>query len=243
VFDESSNDQALEIYQRFYFKTLEALNSKTKPQDLKTTISNSQKDIDNLFNEQLAVSGSKIACCAGCFYCCYIKVDVMPREAFLITDFIRSNFSPERQQAVLNKAKENWKKIEPMTYSEQFVANLPCPLLENGRCSVYSTRPVLCRIHHSTKVEPCKESFEQPEMLNQPDYYVKNVRFATARAFIATNKAFENLGYDTKAYDINAALIECFSNPHAEKRWRKGKSAFPKSMIAKEPQSHGNETS
>ena len=243
MINESNNEKTLEIYERFYFKTLDALTSKTKPQDLKKTLSNARKDTDNLLNEELLSSGSKIACCAGCFYCCHLKVDVMPGEAFIIADFIRTNFSTEKQQSVLTKAKSNWEKVEPMTYSEQFVANLPCPLLDNGVCSVYPVRPGLCRIHHSTKVEPCKESFEEPELLSQPDYYVNNVRLATARSFIATNKALENLGFDTKAYDINGALIECFSNPHAEKRWRKMKSAFPKNMIAKEPQEQANEKS
>ena len=219
----------------FYRGAREALQTAKDVRALKAVSSMAHTQLDHAFAEELSRSGSTIACCAGCFYCCHLKVDVQPRDAFRIVDFIRSHFSPEKQEEVLRKAQINWEKIQPMTYHQHAGANLACPLLQDGRCSVYPVRPSTCRIHHSRRVEPCKESFDNPESLELPDEPVPAVRIALASAHYGITKAYEACGYDSKAYDINAALIEAMTNPRSEKRWRDGKAAFPKTMLAKEP--------
>jgi Fe-S-cluster containining protein len=47
--------------------------------------------------------------------------------------------------------------------SEVLKYKAPCPLLENGACSIYDARPMACRIYLSTKFDTCLEFFHHPE--------------------------------------------------------------------------------
>lgn len=219
--------------ERSYKETAKELQSAKTKEELKAVSSRAHKKLDEVFATEFSRSEMTIACCAGCYYCCHVKVDVQPREIFLISDFIRSRFSLAKQADVLNKAQEYWKKIEPMTAKEHLYANLPCPLLENGKCSVYPVRPAMCRIHHSRRVEPCKELFERPETLTEPERMPSLWR-ATSSTNVGTSTAFESAGYDSQPYDMNAALIQALQNSSSERRWRDGKLAFPNNMLAKD---------
>jgi Fe-S-cluster containining protein len=161
-------------------------------------------------------------------------VDVHPRDIFLIADFIRNQFSPAKQADVLNKAQENWKKIEPMTLDQHLNAGLTCPLLDEGKCSVYPVRPDSCREAHSLQSEPCKKVFENPASTEDFAEQIASVKLATSITHIGISKAFEEAGYDSQPYDLNAALIQAMQNPACEKRWRDGKTAFQKNMLAKD---------
>jgi Fe-S-cluster containining protein len=210
------------------------LRSAKNRQDLKAVYSNVHKWTDEAFNSELSRSGMTIACCAGCYYCCYLKVDVQPGEIFLIADFVRNRFPEVRRIKILNKAKENWKKIEPLTSEQHLNAALPCPLLEEGKCSVYSVRPNACRQAHSMRAEPCKKFVENPETSEEFAELITNVKAATSIISLGTSIAFEKAGYDSQPYDLNAALIQALENPRAEKRWWDKKQAFPNIMVAKD---------
>jgi hypothetical protein len=43
---------------------------------------------------------------------------------------------------------------------DRYYAHVPCALLVDGRCSVYSVRPLLCRGYLSTDREGCRAGFE-----------------------------------------------------------------------------------
>lgn len=73
---------------------------------------------------------ARVSCSAGCFGCCRAVVPVAPGEA----EHVLQALSEEGKARVL-----------------RFRGNLVslCPLLENGRCSVYQDRPLVCRAFHS----------------------------------------------------------------------------------------------
>jgi Fe-S-cluster containining protein len=190
--------------------------------------------VDTMIGALLTRIDRKVACCAGCFYCCHGKVDVQPGDAFVIADFIKQNFLPQDREAVLAKAKSNWEKIAPLTASEHFHTQLPCPLLVDRKCSVYNVRPTLCRSYHSVSAEACRRKFEQPQndgFANEP---IQELAVAAAGATMGITSAFSAKGLDSLPYDLNGALVEALSNPSSERRWRDGKPAFPKNMIAKD---------
>ena len=219
----------------FYSNATAALKNAKDARGLKAVQSKANSEIDRVFSSALERSGKSIACKEGCSFCCYLKVDIQPGEAFLIADYIRAHFSAEERKVVEEKARENWKKIEPMALKEHFSVNLPCPLLKDGRCSAYSVRPATCRMFHARTIQTCKDSFERPDDLAAPDSPVGAVRLATASAHMGVTKAFEDAGYDSNAYDLNPAILEALGNSHSERRWRDMKSAFPRNMRAKEP--------
>lgn len=116
--------------------------------------------------------GAEISCRAGCFACCYHLVVVSPLEAHAIAAYVTGQ--PELAQGARGRL-EQWRarlaehpslsaRLEQFEEADGLVpdaeggaleeeywrAQLPCPFLEEGRCSIYPVRPFACREHAVT---------------------------------------------------------------------------------------------
>ena len=82
---------------------------------------------------------TQITCHAGCDGCCYQQFTVFPLEAHHLAQAVTA-LSPEAQQHLLTRLQQAdpWRLID---------SPAPCVLLEDGRCSLYDYRPLICRIH------------------------------------------------------------------------------------------------
>lgn len=203
--------------------------------ELKDAMKTFHHSLDSMFVASLAAAHvDTIACRPGCCYCCYIKVDVMPVEAFIIVDAIRAKFAKKEQEQVKESADENHRKIAPLSADEHMRSNIPCPLLKDGKCSVYACRPSLCRRFHAVTHTSCEQAFGRPDLAGLPDEMVPEVSHAVGILHWAHIHAFESLGYDSRPYDLNAALVETMGNNHCERRWRDKKKAFSRMFLAKD---------
>lgn len=110
----------------------------------------------------------KVACQKGCHWCCHQAVYANSYELHFLSEKIKSRHSAQKisKWAEISDAKlavtANMNEQELATYKS------PCPLLENGACSVYDARPMACRIYLSTKLETCLEFYNHPE--NEHNY-------------------------------------------------------------------------
>jgi Fe-S-cluster containining protein len=112
--------------------------------------------------KHLPVAKAKISCAKGCGSCCNQLVPISTPEAFMLHDLVAA--MPEsRQEGVLERfiaAEEVHEEhgIDETTLnaisSEQELRMLlvsyhrlgiPCPFLEEGSCSIYRSRPSMCR--------------------------------------------------------------------------------------------------
>lgn len=202
--------------------------------ELKAVTASALRDLDQRIAEGVIRLRTSIACCPGCCYCCYLKVDVTPSEAFLLADHVRKNFAEDEINAVLAMADENRRRIFPMSLNQHLAANLPCPFLRVRECSVYPVRPARCRMFHAQTVRTCQASFEQPEKLDIPDSQVRQLCTVLELAHFALDQAYELEGYDTRSYDLNAAVLEALRDPRCERRWRNKKRAFARTALAKD---------
>lgn len=179
----------------------------------------------SLFDQMTSRSKGLISCKSGCTYCCHYHVMVTATEVFALVEAIGR--LPEAQRAATTSAVHQIAdRTRKLTSDEYIHTNIPCALLKDGQCSVYSARPVACRGHHSADVRACKESFDDvhSEALAPKDY----VREVTFQAFDnAQTAANFHARLDTNKYELHAALSEALSNPAAFKRWKAGKQAFP----------------
>lgn len=103
-------------------------------------------------------------CAAGCSSCCHQSISIFSLEGMVLERFIKRRLSPHQKEN--SKARtEYWLNIfnqvtrdatidNPITEAEFFQAEkqmtglrVPCPLLEDGMCSVYEDRPLVCRTY------------------------------------------------------------------------------------------------
>jgi uncharacterized protein len=82
---------------------------------------------------------TQITCHAGCDGCCYQQFTVFPVEMHHLAQAVAA-LPPEARQHLLARLQQAdpWRVVDTPP---------PCVLLEHGRCSLYSHRPLICRIH------------------------------------------------------------------------------------------------
>jgi Fe-S-cluster containining protein len=114
----------------------------------------------------------KVSCKRGCSYCCNHWVeDVNSFEAEIIAEYLKKYY-PDSIESIVAQCKEDetvLNHIEKLTLDKITAAgdagtidyidlvlsvfyqmNRPCPLLsESGACSIYTVRPLTCRIYMS----------------------------------------------------------------------------------------------
>jgi Fe-S-cluster containining protein len=119
---------------------------------LKTDLKNKFYDITGLiqkeFDRNLDIYGDKIQCGRGCSKCCSQIFRITKLDSWIIGEHIRS--LPEaRRNELKQKAKEYLDHPGSSSHPsliKEGSKNFPCPALgEEGECTIYEARPVICR--------------------------------------------------------------------------------------------------
>jgi Fe-S-cluster containining protein len=160
-----------------------------------------------------------LACCAGCTWCCYFTVDVRAAEVFRILDFVEQSFTPEEKARVYAEVRANSLALRKLGVGERVTRNVKCPFLNEGRCTVYETRPQSCRNYHATSVAGCRQSYEEPENLDIDPDFAPGVYQAGGAHVEAVSAAMREAGYDVNAYELNCALDAALLDPGARERF------------------------
>jgi len=110
----------------------------------------------------------KVDCHKGCHWCCHQAVYANSYELHYLSERIKAVIPPEKIQRWINSAELKYEKTSQMTEDQIAEYKHPCPLLENGACSVYAIRPMACRIYLSTSLPSCLEFYRNPD--NKANY-------------------------------------------------------------------------
>lgn len=199
----------------------------TDPQKLEVAVITLHRRVDEALAATIAGHGVAVACARGCSYCCNLRVQVQPYEAFRLAAWLRKHFDAPRLAAVVERLRANVARTRALGEEARKRTNIPCALLgEDGACTAYDARPAQCRRYHSTDVDPCKafhdthdealESTMHEAVAHNADVIITQGRHAV--------RAME---LDDASADMNLALLEALENPAAWKRWRGGKKPFP----------------
>lgn len=127
--------------------------------------------IDGLNNSILALAERQnlnVACFNGCEWCCHQAVYANSYEIHFLSEEIKNNISPEELSNLIIRNENKYSVTSKLSDNEILKYKHPCPLLKNSSCSIYSARPMACRIYLSTKLETCIEFFDHPE--NESNY-------------------------------------------------------------------------
>lgn len=193
------------------------------------------------------IAGLKTACTAGCFFCCYLQVDVRAHEVFLILRWLDENWTPEAVGGLLENARRVRALAEqhpshpagtglpgnpdaPPAFPEEDPppsTRQPCLFLRDGQCSIYSVRPGACRRYSSASLEACGDLYEGLEPSQGLQFPL--LKEAGRAAGTAIHNIFIAKGYDGYSYQLPLAIASALEDPSCWERWLKKEKAFPAS--------------
>jgi Fe-S-cluster containining protein len=168
----------------------------------------------------------KLACQRGCAYCCHLRVQIRPHDAFVLSEHVQTKFDAERRARLIVRIEENLKRIAPLTPEQHMRANIPCALLDEGMCSAYEARPATCRKYYSVSVDTCRNAHNDPTAPLTGEIEHEQVRLAGNAVALGYAQGLEDAGYDANQYELHYALYKALTNSKAETRYRKGKRPF-----------------
>jgi Fe-S-cluster containining protein len=186
-------------------------------------------NIDQVIQQISQISfedGSNIEpkCSAGCDYCCYHWVRATALEVFAVYQHIRDTYTAD-QISNLHDALRRYRE-EFFSHPQGTHFALGCPLLVDHRCSVYESRPLICRGTTSLDVEACKVGKDRP---GDPNVFVPVITpllsvAAALRQGMATG--LRQLGMGGSDLALGLALLVLFDDPSAVDKYFAGENVF-----------------
>jgi hypothetical protein len=174
------------------------------------------------------------ACSAGCSHCCYQAVGVSAPEVFAIHDHLRATRSPAELQATLERIREADERTRGMSLQDRLSPDLPCPFLEQQRCSIYEVRPLVCRGKNSLDAAACERTLRDPEARAQflagtlaVPCFLEPIRAVHAVAAGMQLGLHELQGLQTAPLELTAAMRILLEDPElVARRWLSGEDPF-----------------
>ncbi len=176
-------------------------------------------------------SRSELACAAGCQFCCYHPVDLTVPEALAIVVSLQSSLPPEALAAVREQLVTTAARVRALSYEAHAQAGIPCALLVDNVCSVYSHRPLACRAWHSKSVDRCEEIFTQGDpvtMIPPLDFDLYASVWELARG-VAQNLKQSHL--DGRSYELHSLVSYLLTAPETVERWLQGEEPFIECIV------------
>lgn len=167
-----------------------------------------------------------MACARGCAYCCHLRVEIRPHEAFVLAQHIQTHFDAATQARIRGRIDDNLAKITKLSAEQHIGAGIPCALLVEGACSVYAARPAACRKYHSVSVETCRNAYADTSAPLTGHIEDEQVRLAGNAVALGFAKGLEDAGLDTATYELHGAVKKALESGKPEKRYRDGKKPF-----------------
>jgi hypothetical protein len=173
-------------------------------------------------------NGTEPACRIGCFWCCYLRVKVTPLEVWCIFDFFRSRPRPRELSELRQRLAAADETRRGMDGYQRVGAKTACPLLVNGKCSVYPVRPIACRVYHSLNPSDCEEPLDEERSVT-----IRNdIAGLGMGIFAGLTEGLRAVGLQTRLLELRAGLRMAIDEPGLLERWLAGEPAFAEAEIA-----------
>lgn len=125
-----------------------------------------KEQVEGPFNErkkELFLDGKEMPCGKGCTKCCELMVTVCPPDALRIARYLRANNmdTHDLRHRLIGETEfafdcAKGKKTDEEIANEYRLQRRNCVFLDDGGCSVYEARPVVCRLFNTLgKAEDC----------------------------------------------------------------------------------------
>ncbi len=148
------------------------------------------------------------ACRAGCAWCCHLRVTIKPGEALVLRDAVMA-LPAEQRERIVSRLAERAAELETLAPEARERLVKLCPLNENGACTVYAARPLVCRSAHSFDVNVCRTYVERGTVLPSR---INGVRSELTRAIVlGAEAAFLHQKLDLPTGDLAISLHQTLS--------------------------------
>ena len=201
------------------------------PEHYHAAARSAQKAFDALNAATLADRGIKLACCDGCWICCHLRVDVFAHEVLLLAEFIRKRFAVPELESLMARLAAHSEQVLALEPVEHVSQNIRCPMLQEGRCSVYAARPLACRRYHSRELAACEYIYNNPVDLDFVGARDRDLFRTLSQAMEEDWNTYAALGFDPTIYELGSALTEARTNPACWRRWRDGRKTFLRASV------------
>jgi hypothetical protein len=155
-------------------------------------------------------------CARGCSHCCYQgTVQVTAPEVMAVSEFIRRTRDPASLAALRARIRTRREAVEGLSGPAIGSRLDPCVLLEDGLCSVYPVRPLLCAGLLSFDVEACREALGSgsPVTIDRVPIHRRNWTRAV-RVQEAVLCALRVRGLPADRYELTGALDVALGPAH-----------------------------
>jgi Fe-S-cluster containining protein len=196
------------------------------PSDFHSALRRTYKSFDLLNDSARTRFSVHLDCRDECSFCCYLRVEATAAEVFNIADHIRATFSKSEQAGLMLRLASHSERIRTLTSAEHSTQNIPCPLLSDGRCSVYSVRPFSCRQFHSQDVAVCQNSYEHPDDSESASGIHPQLFNTLRAAHTSACAVYHRAGFHAASYELGSAVLEALNNSASWRRWRNHKKPF-----------------
>ncbi len=201
------------------------------PEQLLTALRWGLDELDRACADAPASVRAKVACRAGCDFCCRVPVDVQAHEVFYAADHIQRHFPPAALDELVARLAAHRAQVAALAPGERDRSRLPCAMLRDGSCSIYAGRPQPCRAHHTSDAAVCAAHMADP-VVDITKVYIPALRARMFAVMLGVDEAIEAAGYDERAYDFGSALHEALTNSLCLPAWLRHEPAFPDNCLA-----------
>ena len=192
-----------------------------------------QRELDRMTQKAFdALPGGQMACGPGCDHCCRaLPVSASPIEVFAIIHRLRDSGDADpaleaRLAAVASESTprppEEAGDRDPGTEEPPAQRHLePCPLLGDGLCLVYSSRPLACRGFVSADAALCAGCDDDRLIPSSTAH-----QLGAAAMMRGVMDALDTLGLAGRPIELRSGLGLALREADAEKRWLRGEDVF-----------------
>ncbi len=183
------------------------------------------KEFDGMVQQAFAsLPGDGPACTAGCDHCCRtLRITVSPVEIFTISHRLRQTQGADADldERLARFIAEYSQSASPAGTAAR-AADRPCPLLHQGLCVVYSSRPLACRGCVSADAALCAACDDERPVPRSTLH-----QLGAAAMLQGITDALDRLGLAGHPTELRDGLAPALNDDQVEKRWLRGEDVFP----------------
>jgi uncharacterized protein len=210
----------------------------------------SDTELSTLFNSAISCASAiiesvrqsdpplqSLACEAGCAHCCYqYDVGATPFEVLHIATTILETYTEDERERLFARLATAEQRKQAHSLEDWGTAKYPCPLLVDEKCSVYETRPFVCRAMNSYDGDRCRVNRETPRNDSSVPMYSHQYDIAKfARTGI--QQGLLDAGLQNDILELVPALRIALTTPDALIRWLSGEKVFEEAVSRLPPRS------